>query len=101
MMGTRRWGRASVLLLLVTLVGGIATASLAQQSPSKGPTPRLVRFVDELPVPATIDLTGGGAATLTQVSGTHRFHRDLPPTPTFGYDASYLGPTLEVQRVNP
>ena len=56
----------------------------------------LARFVDALPIPPAIDLTGGGAVTLGMGLGApYKFHRDLPATQAFGYGgAPYLGPTL-------
>ncbi len=58
----------------------------------------LARYVDALPIPPAIDLTGGGAITLGMAAGAHQFHRDLPATTAFGYGgAGYLGPTLVAQ----
>lgn len=55
----------------------------------------LGHYVDALPIPPAIDLTGGGAITLGMAAGTHQFHRDLPATTAFGYGgAGYLGPTI-------
>jgi spore coat protein A, manganese oxidase len=62
----------------------------------------LVRYVDPLPIPpvwTTGQLANRG---LTMAPSTHVFHRDLGPTPTFGYGgASYLGPTIHARRGKP
>ncbi|SUA75818.1 Spore coat protein A [Nocardia otitidiscaviarum] len=60
-------------------------------------SPPLQPFVDALPIPETRPAAGNFAAR----SGTHRFHRDLPETRTWGYDRAYLGPNLEAWRDRP
>lgn len=85
------------------LVG--ASATRAQVGPgslgagSRGPSPLLFHspaleaYVDELPRP---DVLRGESLELAARTGTHRFHRDLPPTMTLGYGAAgYLGPVIE------
>ena len=34
-------------------------------------------------------------------AGTHRFHRDLPPSPIWGYEGTAPGPTIEAERGRP
>lgn len=61
-------------------------------------SPPLAPFVDPLPVPpqATGDVVVDARAT------THRFHRDLPPAPAFGYAGQdYLGPVVEARSGTP
>ncbi|MCA9190985.1 MAG: multicopper oxidase domain-containing protein [Planctomycetales bacterium] len=66
-------------------------------------SPKLKKFVDPLPIPpvATPDMAtypGSDYYTLSMAQGTHQFHRQLPPTPAWGYGgAGYLGPTIEAQ----
>ena len=80
------------------LVGAAATR--AQSGPgSLGPSPLLFHspdlepYVDELPRP---DVMRGDSLELAARTGTHRFHRDLPPAMTLGYGAAgYLGPVIE------
>ncbi len=56
-------------------------------------SPPLRKFVDELP---RLPIIGGDRLDLVAATTEHRFHRDLPPAPAFGYnDRSYLGPTIE------
>jgi spore coat protein A, manganese oxidase len=88
------------MLLIVAILTPIGAAT-AQAPPAKGPTPKLTRFTEELPIPPVVDLTGGGSYTLRQQPGMHRFHDQLGDTPTYGYNATYLGPTLEVMRGTP
>lgn len=62
----------------------------------------LARYVDPLPVPPVWTTGQLAARGLTMASSTHVFHRDLGPTPTFGYGgATYLGPTILARRGNP
>jgi spore coat protein A, manganese oxidase len=89
-----------VMVLVAVLITPMGSAT-AQAPPSKGPTPRLTRFTEQLPIPPTVDLTGGGTYTLVQRPGDHSFHAQLGTTPTYGYNADYLGPTLEVRRGTP
>lgn len=71
-------------------------------------TPVTPNFSSPLPVPPTIDATGGGAVALDEVSGNHSFSPSLPNTPTWGFvpagttpGGAYLGPTIETKRGNP
>ncbi|MGN2637834.1 multicopper oxidase family protein [Nocardia takedensis] len=65
----------------------VAASPLLFHSPSVEP------FVDDLP---PIPVTRGDRLDLLASSTTHRFHRDLPESPAFGYNGmSYLGPTVE------
>jgi len=34
-------------------------------------------------------------------AGTHRFHRDLPESPIWGFDGGLPGPTIEAERGQP
>jgi FtsP/CotA-like multicopper oxidase with cupredoxin domain len=62
----------------------------------------LSKFTEQLPIPPAIDATGGGAFNLPMAPSMHRFHADLPLTPTWGYGgATYLGPTIEAKRYKP
>lgn len=78
------------------------SATRAQSGPgSLGPSPLLFHspdlepYVDELPRP---DVMTAENLELAARTGTHRFHRDLPPAMTLGYGtAGYLGPVLEAR----
>lgn len=96
--------RAGVLsyggFLVAQLPSPQARAAMARApvSPLVFASPRIEPFVDELPrlptAPAGGRLVAAGAA--------HRFHRDLPPSPTWGYGGcSYLGPVLEAHQGAP
>jgi spore coat protein A, manganese oxidase len=59
-------------------------------------------FVDALPIPPVWQSGRLAARGLRMSAASHRFHRDLPATPTWGYGgASYLGPTIEARRGTP
>src|SRR3990172_4777813 len=59
----------------------------------------LARFTGQLPVPPIWTGAQLAATGLTMAPAQHQFHPALDPTPTWGYaGASYLGPTVEVQR---
>jgi len=56
-------------------------------------------FTEQLPVPGTIILTGGGSQSLAMAPGSYSFHSLLGNASTFGYGgAPYLGPTLQVKQ---
>ncbi|GAA5056069.1 multicopper oxidase family protein [Nocardia callitridis] len=93
-LGRRAW--------LYGVAGGVAAAlarpAFASAQPREMPSPLLFHsppmapFVDELPRLPFVT----GDQELTAVSTVHRFHRDLPEVPAFGYgDLPYLGPTFE------
>ncbi|OZF05809.1 copper oxidase [Rhodococcus sp. 15-1154-1] len=62
-------------------------------------SPPLQPFRDELP---RLPVVSGTAVELRARSGSHSFHADLAPGPTFGYgDLDYLGPTIESVQGQP
>jgi spore coat protein A len=62
----------------------------------------LVPFVDALPVPQRLVAPEHqGRLTIRMRSSAHRFHRDLPESPIWGYDGTVPGPTIEVERGQP
>lgn len=72
----------------------------------------LARFVDALPIPAVMKPAGHRAHPaypgkllpyyrMRMRAFRARLHRDLPPTPLWGYDGSFPGPTLEARRDEP
>ena len=65
----------------------------------------LIKFVDELPIPATIDPVGRlGSEPLFDVrmrQFRQKLHRDLPSTTLWGYNGQYPGPTFETRRGRP
>src|SRR5689334_9192601 len=65
------------------------------------PTP-LAPYVDALPVPRRLRAADhDGRLTVRIRAGTHRFHRDLPDSPVWGFDGSVPGPTIEAERGRP
>lgn len=84
---------AAALALPAGLAGGQPASPLVFRSPALTP------FVDELPRPPVVS---GRNLDLVAATTTHRFHRDLPPSPAFGYSGmSYLGPTIEHRAGTP
>ena len=67
--------------------------------PSRPLSPPLPPFVDALPVPhRLVAADHHGRLTVRIRAGEHRFHRDLPPSPIWGYDGTVPGPTIEMER---
>ncbi|MBV8529094.1 MAG: hypothetical protein JOZ75_12330, partial [Candidatus Dormibacteraeota bacterium] len=61
--------------------------------------PPLAPFVDPLPMPRRLlAAEHRGRLTVRIRAGAHRFHRDLPPSPIWGYDGTVPGPTIEMER---
>ena len=62
----------------------------------------LTPFVDPLPVPprwAAREHDGRLAVRMRR--GMHRFHRDLPESPVWGFEGRVPGPTIEAERGQP
>ena len=62
----------------------------------------LTKFVDELPIMPVISPTSAMAGVpffnVDMVPFTKKLHRDLPPTPLWGYNGHYPGPTFEARE---
>jgi spore coat protein A, manganese oxidase len=93
-------------------MGGAAGAAVALGSNGLWlPTRRtqaqasLTPFVDPLPVPPVIapsgTLNGQPLFNVTMQAITRQLHRDLAPTPLWGYNGLYPGPTFETTRGAP
>lgn len=70
----------------------------------KGPK-TIIPFVDKLPIPVTLRASSheehDGSCThlsITMNSIEEQLHSSLPPTPVWGYNNSFPGPTIEVRR---
>lgn len=73
----------------------VRRASAAPVTPLVFGSPALAPFVDELPRLPVVPAGG----RLVAAAGSHRFHRDLPRSTTWGYGGlDYLGPVLEAHR---
>jgi spore coat protein A len=63
-------------------------------------SPALTPFVDALPIPPV--LTPGAATVDVHMRQFHqKLHRDLPPTKLWGYNGTYVGPTIETRTGAP
>ena len=93
------------------LMGGAAGATVVLGGgglllPAKraGAQPTLTPFVDPLPIMDVIrpdNHTGTPFFSVTMQPFRQRLHRDLPPTPLWGYNAQFPGPTFETRRGRP
>ncbi|MBB6240823.1 multicopper oxidase domain-containing protein [Rhodanobacter sp. MP1X3] len=91
---------------------GMAMPTLAAPNvPLLNPT-SLVKFVDALPVPSIARATGQRTHPaypnrslpyyrMEMQAFRAKLHRDLPPTPMWGYNGSSPGPTIETRRGEP
>lgn len=79
----------------IVAIGGLKMPDAKAQAqcpmPSSPASLDLTPYVDELPVPPVIESPN---YTLRAQNITHRFHRDLPATPTWGFNGHHPGPTL-------
>ncbi len=97
---------SGIMRLMARMPGMTSTAPrTAADCPAPVSSPALSQFTEQLPVPAKIDVRGGGTASLVMRNGAHKFHANLPPTPTLGYAVVggtgadvYGGPTIEARR---
>lgn len=64
-------------------------------------SPLLTPFVDALPVPPVIRPKAGSVTKINMQAFRQKLHRDLPPTPLWGYNGIYPGPTFEVRTGSP
>src|SRR5467141_4450850 len=64
--------------------------------------PRLLPFVDRLPVPRRLVAADNeGRLVVPMRAAHHRFHRDMPESTIWGYDGTVPGPTIEAERGHP
>ena len=96
------WSSALGAGLLLPGTFGLQPGRVAARSP------KLPRFVDPLPIPQVLrpaanqPYPGATYYEIVMAEGRHRFHRDLAPARTWGYDGlSYLGPTIEARSRSP
>ena len=54
----------------------------------------LTPFVDPLPIPPRRVVTDPTRLTVRVETAEHRFHRELPPSRVWTYDAHLPGPTI-------
>src|SRR3989440_6369421 len=64
--------------------------------------PRLLPFVDRLPVPRRLVASENEGRLVVRIRAAHhRFHRDMPESTIWGYDGAVPGPTIEAERGHP
>ena len=84
----------------MTLRQGVPALGQAMASPRQVRSDvKLTRYVDALPIPPVIRSTGEPDQIIDiEMRQFHqKVHRDLPPTPLWGYNGSWPGPTIEAQ----
>src|SRR5215471_19500359 len=103
-----RVGRRSFLKLMGGAAGGAAALGAgAIWLPTRRTEAQvsLTPFVDSLPIPAVIrpsgTVHGEPLFNVAMRPFRQKLHRDLPPTPLWGYNASYPGPTFETRQGAP
>lgn len=55
-------------------------------------------YVDPLPILPVMQLRSGVVTRMVMSPFEKKLHRDLPPTPVWGFQGSYPGPTLEARQ---
>lgn len=92
-------GVGAMIPLSVGRAAGLAATAASRAVFTAPPSPGLAKFVDALPIP-------GAYAPLAVVNKmpyyeigigpiSQQLHRDLPPTPLWGYNGTYPGGTIE------
>lgn len=69
-----------------------------------GSSPWLPMFVDPLRIPPVLTPTARGKTQFYNITlrpGLAKVHRDLPPTPVWGFDGLYPGPTIRATKDQP
>jgi spore coat protein A, manganese oxidase len=61
----------------------------------------LAQFVDALPLPPVLRPHWRSVTNISMLPCEQKLHRDLPPTPLWGYNGIYPGPTFETRRGSP
>ncbi len=61
----------------------------------------LAQFVDELPIPPVIRPSANGVTNIRMLPALQKVHRDLPPTPIWGFNGIWPGPTIEARKGTP
>ena len=80
-------GMAAAAALVVAVMAAAAAAQM-----------QLEPFVDALPVPGAAAAGADGIVHLDMRAMAHRYHRDLPRTPSWGYNGVVPGPTVTAWR---
>src|SRR5215510_1737422 len=97
--GTRRVDRRAFLKVMGGVVA-VGSAGLWLRARPTDAQVSLAPFVDALPIPRVIGPGPGGGPyggpppfIVTMKALKQKLHRDLPPTPLWGYNGQYPGPT--------
>ena len=93
-----------------TLGCGTDTEDLVETVPTQAGEIRLPvnidKFIDALPLPAVLTpdtekYEGSDYYEISLTQFTQKLHSQLPPTPVWGYEGSYPGPTIEARSGRP
>jgi spore coat protein A, manganese oxidase len=74
----------------------LVTSAFAAPAPT---SPNLTKYLDALPVPATLPAASSYQIAMTQFK--QQLHSQLPPTSVWGYGGTYPGPTIEAHKGQP
>jgi spore coat protein A len=61
----------------------------------------LAQFVDALPIPPVIRPSANSVTHIRMLPALQKVHRDLPPTPIWGFNGIWPGPTIEARHGTP
>ncbi len=87
-------------LLRLGALAGAGSLFLPKKFAFAQSSPTLTPFVDALPIPPVI--TPGAATVDIHMRQFHqKLHRDLPPTKLWGYNGTFVGPTIETRSGSP
>ena len=83
------------------VLGGGAGNAILQAAPAPLDSAKLTKYVDSLPImplaKPTGTLNGEPLYTVRMTQFRQRLHKNLRPTPVWGYNGVYPGPTFDVQ----
>jgi spore coat protein A, manganese oxidase len=97
-------GRAKLLAQTVTMPSGMSMPTTPQVAPSQTSRPAqppitLASYVTPLSIPPVVRPPASETPIQMEMRPfRHQAHRDLPPTPMWGYNGMWPGPTFEVRK---
>jgi FtsP/CotA-like multicopper oxidase with cupredoxin domain len=81
----------------ITFHGHVSHRTAAQKAAAAAIVNGLQQFVDPLPIMPTLRPNPNGVTHIRMQPALQKVHRDLPPTPVWGYNGVWPGPTIEVR----
>ena len=87
-------------LLRLGALAGAGSLFLPKKFAFAQSSPTLTPFVDALPIPPVIT-PGAATVDIHMRQFRQKLHRDLPPTKLWGYNGTFVGPTIETRSGSP